>query len=77
MLNKEDKDGIIEFLKERLRIIRDAAEGPEIIIYYDGEENSIEHLGYCLVNGDEIENMNSTIGNIVDLCDHALMDVSF
>lgn len=77
MLNKEDKDGIIEFLKERLRIIRDAAEGSETTIYHDGEENINDLLGYCLVDEVEIENMNSTIGNIVDLCDHALMDVSF
>lgn len=60
MFDKEDKDGIIAFLKERLETIKKMAEDGE---HWYGYGYGQKYL--------------SVVDEIADLCDHALMDVSF
>ena len=77
MLDKNDKEGTIKFLVERIKEIREAVRGiysVKNVYVYDCEDDDyyeVENEGFSnKVGNDDIE-------AVVDLCDKALMEVTF
>jgi hypothetical protein len=77
MIDKNDKDGTIKFLVERIKEIREAVRGIYTVknVYaYDYEDDDyyeVENEGFSnKVGNDDIE-------AVVDLCDKTLMEVTF
>ena len=77
MIDKNDKDGTIKFLVERIKKIREAVRGIYTVknVYaYDYEDDDyyeVQNEGFS----DKIG--NDDIDEVVDLCDRTLMEVTF
>ena len=77
MINKNDKDGTIKFLVERIKEIRETVKGiyPVKNVYaYDYDDDD-----YYEVQNEGFSNKvgNDDIDEVVDLCDRTLMEVTF
>lgn len=81
MLSKDDKDGIIEFLKKRLNEIRDGLDYMPLVEIDNHTENSCPDECDCLtcidcpIDGDEDFYIDTS--EMKDLIDRTLADVSF
>lgn len=77
MIDKNDKDGTIKFLVERIKEIREAVRGIYTVknVYaYDYEDDDY----YEVINeGFSNKFGNDDIDEVVDLCDRTLMEVTF
>ena len=76
MINNNDKDGTIEFLKERIRKIRDEVQkiytvkNVYVYDYEDDDYYEVNHEMNTLRGAEDID-------SVVDLCDKTLMEVTF
>lgn len=83
MLSKDDKDGIIEFLKKRLNEIRDGLDHMPFVKIDHHTENSCPGGCDCLIcndcpnDEDEDEEFYINTSEMKDLIDKTLADVSF
>lgn len=76
MLKKDDKDGIIKFLIDRIKSIKKIVDNAGITIYEDGEDDN-QYSSFRDIKIDEVELLNSQLLEVSDICDHTLMDVTF
>lgn len=77
MIDKNDKDGTIKFLVERIKEIREAVRGiysVKNVYVYDYEDDD-----YYEVQNEGFSNKvgNDDIDEVVDLCERTLMEVTF
>lgn len=77
MIDKNDKDGTIKFLVERIKEIRESVKGiyqVKNVYVYDYEDDD-----YYEVQNEGFSNKvgNDDIDEVVDLCDRTLMEVTF
>ena len=76
MINNNDKDGPIEFLKDRLRKIRDEVQKiytVKNVYVYDYEDDDYYEVNHEMNTFRGAEDIDS----VVDLCDKTLLGVTF
>lgn len=76
MPKKDDKDGIIKFLMDRIESIKKIVDNAGITIYEDGEYDT-QYSSFCEIDRGDVERLNSQLLEVADICDHTLIDVSF